>query len=47
MFPKYTKKVTKVGVEVLTGKALSFSWLIIEFIYKTSKKVFCLQMHVY
>ena len=24
LFPKYTKKVTKFGVEVLTGKALSF-----------------------
>ena len=35
-----TKKVTKFGVEVLTGKALSF-WL--EFINKT-EKVFCLQM---
>ena len=23
LFPKYTKKVTKVGLEVLTGKALS------------------------
>ena len=24
LFPKYTKKVTKFGLEVLTGKALSF-----------------------
>ena len=34
LFPKYTKKVTKFGLEVLTGKALSF-WL--EFIDKTDK----------
>ena len=33
------KKVTKFGLEVLTGKALSFR---LEFIDKTSEKVFCL-----
>ena len=37
------KKVTKFGLEVLTGKALSF-WL--EFIDKTGGKVFCLQMQI-
>ena len=37
------KKVTKFGLEVLTGKALSF-WL--EFIDKTGEKVFCLQMQI-
>ena len=37
------KKVTKFGLEVLTAKALSF-WL--EFIDKTDKKVFCLQMQI-
>ena len=37
------KKVTKFGLEVLTGKDLSF-WL--EFIDKTGKKVFCLQMQI-
>ena len=35
------KKVTKFGLEFLTGKALSF---LLEFIDKTSEKVFCLQM---
>ena len=34
------KKVTKVGLRVLTGKALS-AWL--EFIDETDEKVFCLQ----
>ena len=43
LFPKYMKKVTKFGLEVLTGKALSF-WL--EFIDKTGEKVFCLQMQI-
>ena len=33
------KKVTKFGLEVLTGKALSF-WL------ETSEEVFCLQMQI-
>ena len=37
------KKVTMFGLEVLTGKALSF-WL--EFIDKTGEKVFCLQMQI-
>ena len=37
------KKVTKFGLEVLTGKALSFS---LEFIDKTGEKVFCLQMQI-
>ena len=37
------KKVTKFGLEVLTGKALSF-WL--EFIDKTGEKDFCLQMQI-
>ena len=37
------KKVTKFGLDVLTGKALSF-WL--EFIDKTGGKVFCLQMQI-
>ena len=37
---KYTKKVTKFGLEVLTGKALSV-WL--EFIDETDVKGFCLQ----
>ena len=36
--PEYTKKVTKFGLEVLTGKALSF---LLEFIDKTGEKVFC------
>ena len=40
LFPKYTKKVTKFGVEVLTGQALSF-WL--EFIDKTGEKGFFYQ----
>ena len=43
LFPKYTKKVTKLGLEVLTGKALSF-WL--EFIDKTDEKLFCLHMQI-
>ena len=37
------KKVTKFGLEVLTGKALSF---LLEFIDKTGEKVFCLQMQI-
>ena len=37
------KKVTKVGLEVLTGKAWSF---LLEFIDKTAEKVFCLQMQI-
>ena len=37
LFPKYTKKVMKFGLEVLTGKALSV-WL--EFIDETGNKVF-------
>ena len=37
------KKVTKFGLEVLTGKALSF-WL--EFIDKTGEKVICSQMQI-
>ena len=37
------KKVTKFGLEVLTGKALSF-WL--EFINKTGKKGFYFQMQI-
>ena len=37
MFPKYTKKATKFGLEVLTGKALSF---LLEFIDKTGEKMF-------
>ena len=41
--PKYTKKVTKFGLEVLTGKALSF-WL--EFVDETCEKVFCFQMQI-
>ena len=43
MFPKYTKKVTKLGLEVVTGKALTV-WL--EFIDETGEKVFCLQMQI-
>ena len=43
LFLKYMKKVTKFGLEVLTGKALSF-WF--EFIDKTGGKVFCLQMQI-
>ena len=42
-FPKYTKKVTKLGLEVLIGKALSF---LLEFIDETGEKVFCLQMQI-
>ena len=38
MFPKFTKKVTKFGLEVLTGKTLSFS---LEFNDKTGEKVYC------
>ena len=38
------KKVTKLGLEVLTGKALSF-WL--EFIDKTGEKVFCLKLNYF
>ena len=37
------KKVTKFGLEVLTGKTLSF---LLEFIDKTCEKVFCLQMQI-
>ena len=37
------KKVTKFGLEVLTGKDLSF-WP--EFIDKPGEKVFCLQMQI-
>ena len=37
------KTVTKFGLEVLTGKALSF---LLEFIDKTGEKVFCLQMQI-
>ena len=37
------KKVTKFGLEVLTGKALSF---LLEFIDKSGEKVFCLQMQI-
>ena len=33
----------KFGVEVLTGKALSF---LLEFIDQTGEKVFCLQMQI-
>ena len=43
LFPKYTKKVTKFDLEVLTGKALSF---LLESIDKTGQKVFCLQMQI-
>ena len=43
LFPKYTKKVTRFGLEVSTGKALSFG---LEFIDKTGEKVFCLQMQI-
>ena len=43
VFPNYAKKVTKFGLEVLTGKALSF-WL--KFITKTDEKVFCVQMQI-
>ena len=37
MFPKYTMKVAKLGLEVSQGKALSV-WL--EFIDKTREKMF-------
>ena len=37
------KKVTKFGLEILTGTVLSF-WL--EFIDKTGEKVFCLLMQI-
>ena len=40
---KYMKKVTKFGLEVLAGKALSFG---LEFIDKTGEKVFCLLMQI-
>ena len=43
MFPKYTKKVANFGLEVVTGKDLSF-WL--EFIDKTGENVFCLQIQI-
>ena len=43
LFSKYTKKVTKFGLEVLTGKALSF-WL--EFTVETDEKVLYLQMQI-
>ena len=43
LFPKYTKEVTNFGLEVLTGRALSF---LLEFIDKTSEKVFYLQMQI-
>ena len=42
MFPKYPK-VTKLGLEVLKSKALSF---LLEFIDKTSENVSCLQMQI-
>ena len=37
------KKVTKLGLEVLTGKSLSF---LLKFIDKTGEKVICLQMQI-
>ena len=40
---KYAKKVTKFGLEVLTGKSLAV-WL--EFIHETGENVFCLQMQI-
>ena len=43
LYPKYMKQMTKFGLEVLTGKALSF-WL--EFINETGEKVFRLQMQI-
>ena len=43
LFPKYTKKVKKIGLEVLIGKALSV-WL--DFIDETGKKGFCSQMQI-
>ena len=43
LFPKYTKKVTKFGLKVSTGEALSV-WL--EFIDEIGEKFFCLQMQI-
>ena len=43
LFPKYAKKVMKLGLEALTGKALPV-WL--EFISETGEKVFCLQIQI-
>ena len=43
LFLKYTKKVMKLGLEALTGRALSV-WL--EFISETGEKVFSLQMQI-
>ena len=43
LFPKYTKKVKNIGLEVLIGKALSV-WL--DFIDETGKKGFCSQMQI-
>ena len=43
LYLKYMKQLTKFGLEVLTGKALSF-WL--EFINETGEKVFRLQMQI-
>ena len=43
LLPKYPKNVKKFGLEVLTGKALSF---LLEFIDKTGEKGFCLQMQM-
>ena len=43
LFPKYTKKVTKFGLEVLTGKVLSF-WL--ECIDETDEKFFVFKMQI-
>ena len=40
LFPKYTKKVTKFGLEVLTGNCDISVWL--EFIDETGEKVFCI-----
>ena len=37
------KKVTKLGLEVLTGKSLSF---LLKFIDKTGEKVICLQIQI-
>ena len=37
------KKVTKLGLEVLTGKSLSF---LLKFIDKTGETVICLQMQI-
>ena len=39
--PGIHKEVTKFGLEVLTGKALSF---LLEFIYETCEKFFCLSL---